>query len=56
MPVKKVLNLLNCGPEWVQTQLFIDCSEEITQQLDVTYLLRKLMAVEAALSKLLERH
>lgn len=56
MSIKKMMKLFGCDPQWLRAQLFIDCCEEVTHQLDVTYLLRKLMAAETALSKLLEQH
>lgn len=56
MSVKKLFGMVGCNFDWPKTQSFIESSEEISMQMDVTYILRKLMFLDAAISKLMEKH
>ena len=42
--------------DWPQTQEYIDSSEEACIQIDMAYLVKKLMFLEAAVSKLMDRN
>lgn len=56
MNIKKILNLFRIDLNWPKTQLFLDCCEELAMQIDITYITRKLMFLDSAVSKLLEKH
>ena len=56
MYLKIFLDFIKVEPDWPKTQKYIDISHETICQLDVTYILRKLMFVDAVLSKLMEKH
>lgn len=43
MGIKTVLSLCKCNISWPKTQTFIDCCEEMNFQLDITYILKRLM-------------
>ena len=51
--IKKGFNLINVKLDWVEVQKYIDCSEEISEQIDITYIIRKLMFMDAAMLKIL---
>lgn len=51
-----VLDFCGCKPKWDKTRTFMECSEEMINQLDVTYILQKLMFLESAVSKMIEPH
>ena len=50
------LELFNYKPDWKRTNTFIECSDEMSMQLDITYILRRLIFLEAAVSKTMETH
>ena len=54
--VKEILDFFGCKPNWKKTQVFLESSEEMSSQLDVAYLMRKLLFMDAAISKLMEKH
>ena len=54
--IKKVLAFFGFNPDWQKVQTFIDSSEQLAMQIDVTYIVRKLMFLDAAISKLMEQH
>jgi len=56
MGLKQLLAIIGCDPNWKKTQSFIDSSEEITMQLDIAYILRKIIFLDAAVSQLMENH
>ena len=56
MPIKSLLSFFEKDPDWKSTQTFIDSSQEATMQLDITYILRKLIFLDAAIDKLMEKH
>ena len=57
MILKGILSLCNCcDPDWPKTQTFIDSSEEVSNQIDISYIVRRLMFFDAAIAKLMERH
>ena len=56
MAVKKFLNSFNLNVNWTKTQRFIDFGEEINSQLDITYIIKRLMFFDVAISKLMEKH
>ena len=45
---KKFINLFGCEPEWSTLQQFEESSDEICQQLDITYILRKMQFLDSA--------
>lgn len=53
---KSLFSCCKCGPEMERTQTYVDCSEEMSHQLDITYIMRRLIFMDAAISKLLEKH
>ena len=53
---KFLLNTLGCQPDWPQTQQFEDGADAITNQLDITYILRKLDFLDVAVARLLPEH
>jgi uncharacterized membrane-anchored protein YhcB (DUF1043 family) len=54
--VKSFLDFINYKVEWPDTQRYIDSSEELIAQIDVTYIVRKLMYIDAVIAQLMERH
>ena len=54
MPIKHFLNFFNCSPEWKDTQTYIDSSEEVNMQIDITYIVRKLIFLDSVISKVME--
>lgn len=46
--VKDFLGLFKIKPEWKQTDLFVKCSEEMENQLDIYYILKRLIFLERA--------
>ena len=54
--VKSFLDLIGVNPDWPKVQGYVDASDEVTNQIDVTYIVRKLMFIDAAVSKLMEKH
>ena len=54
--IKRGLSVFNFNPKWETTQNFIDSSEEACMQIDIAYMARKLSYLDAAISKLLEKH
>ena len=55
MGIKRVLNFCKCSINWPKTQSYIDCVREARLQLDVAYILRKIMLLEAATEMLLHK-
>ena len=47
--------MIGCKFKWEKTQKFIDSSEEVCMHIDVAYMVRKLMYLDAAISKLMEK-
>jgi hypothetical protein len=43
MAIKRVFNFLKLNINWPKTQIYIDCCREIKHQLDITYILKKVM-------------
>ena len=56
MTLKKAFELININLNWSQTQKYIDFSEEACQQIDVAYMVKKLMFFDAAIAKLMEEN
>jgi hypothetical protein len=54
--IKKFFNLINVQVNWPDTQKYIDASEELIAQIDVTYIVRKLMYLDAVIAQLMEKH
>ena len=46
----------DCKPDWKKSQTFVDVSEEAIKQLDITYIMKKLFFLDAAIEKLMEKH
>ena len=55
MYVKKILELFSVDPDWPKVRKFEEASDEATSQMDVTYIIRKLMFLDVAISKLMEK-
>ena len=56
MSVKPLLNFCGCeGKKLENTQKYIDVSEECNSQLDITYILRKLMFLDSVIAHLMEK-
>ena len=55
MPIKRFLNFISLSPNWKSTQAYMDTCNEMKQQLDVTYILRKLVFLDSAISKLMNK-
>ena len=55
MMLKGIFSKCKYEPDWPKTNTYNECCEEMSMQLDVTYIIRKLMFFDAALSKLLEK-
>ena len=51
--LKRALNFFSFGVNMPKTQKFIDFGDEVCQQLDITYLIRKQMLLAAAVEKLI---
>jgi len=56
MGIKQLLAFFGYDPKWKKTQAFIDSSEEVAMQLDITCILRKILFLDAAISQLMEHH
>ena len=55
MMLKGIFSKCKYEPDWPKTNTYKECCEEMSMQLDITYIIRKLMFFDAALSKLLEK-
>ena len=55
MQVKKLLNFFKCDPDWPKVQLFTDSCSEVSSQVDITYIVRKLMFLDEAITQLMEK-
>jgi len=49
MIAKHILDVLKLKTNWTQTEIFIKCESEIEKQLDLSFLLNKVMFLERAL-------
>ena len=56
MFIKKGLSHFKCDPNWPKVQTFIDSCEEVSMQIDITYMVRKLMFLDSAIAQLMEKH
>ena len=54
--IKQFLNYLNCSPDWPSVQKYMEASDEAIAQIDMIYIVRKLMFLDAAFSKLMEKY
>ena len=54
MPIKSIFDCC-CNLNWDTTQKYIDASEEVTMQLDVAYILKKLQFMDSAIDILLKK-
>ena len=52
----KFIKLLGCSPNWKTYKIFDDCKEEMVRQLDVVYLIKRIMLLERAILTLLDEH
>ena len=43
MLIKKGINFLRCYPDWKSINAFQECHEEMRKQLDVAFLMKKLI-------------
>ena len=55
MIIKRIFKKCKFEPDWPKTDTYNECCEEMSKQLDVTYIVKKLMFFDEALSKLLEK-
>ena len=53
--IRDLLSKCNYEPNWPSTKIYADCCEEISMQLDITYLIKKIMFLDAAISTLLKK-
>lgn len=56
MPIKNIFNYFDCNLNWEKTQTYLEVTDEASNQLDITYILRKLNFIDSAISKLMEEH
>ena len=56
MVIKKGLSLIRVDVDWKKTQRYIDISEEACQQVDIAFIVKRMMFFDAAISKLMEKH
>ena len=53
--IRNLLSKCNYEPDWPSTQIYAESCEEISMQLDITYILKKIMFLDAAVSTLLKK-
>ena len=56
MYLKQFLDKIKIMPNWPKVQNFIDSSQETAMQIDITYIVRKLMFLDSAIQKIMEKH
>ena len=58
MYIQDWLNFFGCDCKfnWRSTQTSVACSAEVSNQVDITYIMRKLNFLDAAFEKILEKH
>ena len=56
MVIKNIFDMININLDWKKTQRYIDISEEACQQIDIGYMVKRMMFFDAALSNLMEKH
>ena len=52
---KRLLNYFKCDPDWPKVQVFMNSCKEVSNQIDVTYIVLKLMFLDAAIAQLMEK-
>ena len=56
MYVKRMLNFFKCDPDWPKVQMYLNSCEEVSMQIDITYMVRKLMFLDSIVAQLMEKH
>ena len=51
--VKSFLDWINVNPDWPKVEKYMEASDELTMQIDITYIVKKLIFLDAAMTKLL---
>ena len=51
--IKSFLNWMNVNPDWPKVEKYMEASDELTMQIDITYIVKKLIFIDAAMTKLL---
>ena len=54
--VKKGFNFIGVDLNWPETQKFINFSEEVCEQIDIAFLVKKINFLDVAVSTLMEKH
>ena len=54
--LKAFLDLVGVNPDWPRVRAYDEASDEVSSQIDVTYIVRKLIFIDAAVAKLMEKH
>ena len=54
--LKRFLDFIRVKPNWPKVQKFLKVGVEVRNQIDVTYIVRKMMFIDAVLAKLMEKH
>ncbi len=52
----KILLYIGCKPEWKSCKEYDETNEEMAKQLDVLYLLKRVIFLERAVNSLLDEH
>ena len=53
---KMILDKIGVSPDWPRVETYDDATDEITNQIDITYIVRKLLFLDAAIARLMEQH
>ena len=53
--LKRFLDFIRVSPEWPKVDKFLKVGTEVRSQIDVTYIVRKMMFMDAVLIKLMEK-
>ena len=54
--IKKGFNFIKISLDWPKTQKYIDFSDEVCEQIDIAYLIKRLNFLDSAISKVIEEH
>ena len=51
--VKSFLDWINVNTNWPKVEKYMEASDELTMQIDITYMVKKLIFLDASMTKLL---
>ena len=51
--VKSFLDWINVNTDWPKVEKYMEASDELTMQIDITYMVKKLIFLDASMTKLL---